>query len=251
MSLWFWALSATIANAADAEQSVVFDLLMDGAVVGHRDVSVRYLAPETPQGKETRILETFTEMDVEIGGWGFALTNRSTGMASASKSSFTSSLSTNGKVSEIQARRRGDGSWEGTAHYADGIQAIALRRTEVDLSTLDLLDPGRSMLLRDGVRLRVLSAETGQVMTGVLKDLGEDTLTVGDREVVVHRWLWNPPEATFELAWAESGLLVDWSATFRGKRLDADIRALPVERTYGELQTEEFVELPSVSEEAL
>ena len=253
MSLMFWALAATTAaQAADStEQSLVFDLLMDGAVVGHREITVKYIPPATPAGQESRVIETWTELNAQLGAWGFVLENRSTGFGSDGRSTFTSSMSVNGKVSEIQGQRHPDGRWQINAHYPDGIQRFELRRTEVDLSTLDLLDPGRALIFRDGARARVLSAEPGRVMTGELTDLGESTLTVGDREVVVHRWAWTPPEARFELAWSEDGLLVDWSATFKGKRLDADIRELPTPRVYGEVQTEDFVGLPAVSEEPL
>lgn len=249
--LWALQLAIATASAADAEQTLVFDLIMDGAVVGRREVTVRYIPPEVPSGGEVRVLETWTELNAQVRGWSFALENRSTGFANDTRSTFTSSMSVNGKVSEIQGKRLRDGRWQVNALYPDGAQQWELRRTEVDLSSLDLLDPKRPEIFKAGSRAKVLSAETGRVLTGLIEDLGEDTLTVNDQEVVVHRWAWTPPEARFELAWSEDGLLVDWSATFQGRRLDADIRELPKPRVYGELQVEEFVGLPDVEEEEL
>ena len=244
-------LTTATAHAQDAEQKLVFDLVVGGAVVGHRDVTIRYLQPSSATGKESRLITTWTELDARAGAWVVKLQNRSSGHITPIDSSFTSSLSINGKVSEVQGRTLEDGRWQMHGVFDRRLQKWEVRRTEVDLSSIDLLDPVRSKQVAGMSRLRVLSAESGQIMTGLLEDLGEDVLTVGGREVVVHRYAWTPPEGRFELAWSEDGLLLDWSVSAKGQTIDARIRELPPPRAYGSIEASTMQDMPTIQEEEL
>ena len=246
--------ASTAAWAADGEaQTMTFDLIVDGAVVGQREVTVRYLPAIQPAGTESRLIETYTTMDAQVGAWTAKVKNRATGHVTGTGSSFTSSSSLNGKISEVQGRTLADGRWDMHGVFDRELRRWELRRTEVDLSSIDLLDPVRSKLMTELGRARIISAETGQMMSGPIEDLGEDTLTVGDREVVVHRYAWTPAEGRFELAWSEAGLLLDWSAEVGGRRVDARIRELPPPRVYGSLidDTVTVEPLPTFQEEEL
>ncbi len=240
----------TLSAAAAAEpQSVTFDLLMNGAVIGKREVSVRYLPPDEARPDEVRIIETWTEIDTRIAGVPFTVRNRSTGHASNGESSFTSSISINGEISEVQGRMLDDGRWQLSAIEDNHLREWQLRRTEANLSSLDLLDPVRSRLFAEGSTVNVLAGETGEVLSGTVTDLGEQLLELSGQSVLTHRWGFDTSEGRFELAWSEEGLLVDASLIIRGQQVQARARQLPTPRSYGEFQM--TMEVPEVQEEQL
>ena len=152
---------------AEDPQTLSFDLLMNGEVVGSREVSIRYLPPEEDiRDREVRIAQTWTEIDATIAGWDLSVRNRTTSHASGPRSSFTSSLSVNGDLSEVQGSLIEDGRWSLSAVSGGRLHTQELRRTEVDLSTMDLLDPVRARLIEGQTDVRLLSAETGEVLVG-------------------------------------------------------------------------------------
>lgn len=245
------AADPVAATAPEAEQTLTFDLVVNGAVAGRRDVTITYLTPSQPGGSESRLIKTWTELDARAGAWTVQLQNRSSGHISATESGFTSSLSFNGKVSEVQGATLPDGRWQMHGVFNRRLQTWELRRTEVDLSSLDLLDPVRAKVMAELGRARILSAETGQIMTGPIEDLGEQVLVIRGQEVVVHRYAWTPPEGRFELAWSEDGLLLDWSITASGQTIDARLRSLPPPRAYGTVEASTTAEMPAFREEEL
>lgn len=243
-----WLL-AQPALAADSSQTLSYDLVLNGAVVGSREVRIRYLEPFNPGDAESRLIETWTELDARVGAWNAEVKNRATAHISRTDSSFTSSMSLNGDVSEVQARTLHDARWQVHGIFDRRLSDWTLRRTEVDMSTLDLFDPVRSQDFTALTTARVLSAETGQIMRGPVQDLGEDTLTVGGEQVLVHRYAWTPEEGRFELAWSDDGLLLDWSAQIKGQTIEARLKELPEARSFGAATT--VSDLPSVTEEEL
>ena len=246
------ALAVLTASPALAEDPriMAFDLMMNGEVVGSREVSLRYLPREEGlREHEVRITQTWTEINATVAGWDLSIRNRATAHASDQRSSFTSSLSVNGELSEIQGRSIEDDRWSVSEVRSGKLFTRELRRTEVDLSTMDLLDPVRSQLIADRSEVKLLSAETGTVLTGILEDLGEDELTLGERTVAIHRWGLDTNEGRMELAWDTEGLLVESSMVIRGQVVQARLRALPPPREYGAFEVS--METPSIDEEEL
>ena len=245
-------LAALTAAPAMAEEprTVAFDLLMNGEVVGSREVSLRYLpAEEGVSDHEVRITQTWTQIDADIAGWTFAVRNRTTSHATDLRSSFTSSVSVNGDLSEIQGRTIDDGRWQVSEIRSGKHNTRELRRTEIDLSTMDLLDPVRSQVITDLTRVQLLSAETGDVMVGVLEDLGEGDLTVGGRTVAVHRWGVDTSEGRLQLGWSAEGLLLESSMVIRGQVIETRLKEVPPPREYGAFEM--TMETPDVDEEEL
>ena len=246
------ALAVLIASPALAEESrvVEFDLMMNGEVVGTREVTLRYLPPEEGlREHEVRITQTWTEIDTTVAGWELSIRNRATAHASDHRSSFTSSLSVNGERSEVQGRSIEDDRWSISEVRSGKVFTRELRRTEVDLSTMDLLDPIRSQRIVDRSDIKLLSAETGTVLTGVLEDLGESELILGDRTVAIQRWGIDTNEGRMVLAWDAEGLLVESSMVIRGQTIQTRLRPLPPPRAYGDFELS--MEAPAIDEEEL
>ena len=246
------ALAVLTASPALAEEprTVAFDLVMNGEVVGSREVSLRYLPPEEGlREHEVRITQTWTEINTTVAGWDLAIRNRATAHASDHRSSFTSSLSVNGELSEVQGRSIEDDRWSVSEVRSGKVFTRELRRTEVDLSTMDLLDPIRSQRIVDRSEVKLLSAETGTVLVGVLEDLGEAELTLGERTVSVHRWGIDTNEGRMELAWDAEGLLVESSMVIRGQTVQTRLRSLPPPREYGAFEVS--MKTPTIDEEEL
>ncbi|MFT5680062.1 MAG: hypothetical protein ACI8RZ_000967 [Myxococcota bacterium] len=245
----FAGLTAGSAQAEDP-RTVAFDLLMNGEVVGSREVTLRYIPPEEGVSEhEVRVTQTWTQIDADIAGWTFTVRNRTTSHATNFRSSFTSSVSVNGDLSEIQGRTTDNGRWKVSEIRSGKHNTRELRPSEVDLSTMDLLDPIRSQAISDLTDIHLLSAETGDVIDGVLEDLGEDDLTIGGRTVAIHRWGVDTNEGRLELAWDAEGLLLESSMVIRGQVIETRLKALPPPREYGAFELS--MDTPSIEEEEL
>lgn len=105
-----------VAHAAET-LSMRYLLAVDGAVVGHRDLQLRYLSG--PDG-EIRLLQSWTQLDVLIAGQPFAYRQRLSGMGNSG--GFTSVIREGDQAREVQAVR-GPLGW--SVSVTDGGQARA------------------------------------------------------------------------------------------------------------------------------
>ncbi|NOY26985.1 MAG: hypothetical protein GXP62_14035 [Oligoflexia bacterium] len=220
--------------SADDTQTLLYDLNLDGQHVGTRQVTLTY--QHDAAGREVRQIESFTELQATVLGQTYHFANRASARVGTVKTSFTSSVSENGQVREIQARQRNDGSWRVSVVEDGKLMQTDLPRGQADLCSLQLLDPIGHRELTTRTRASVLAAETGTIMSGLVEDLGEGTLSLGQDTVAVHRWSWTPKSGRVELAWSMDGLLVSTDSTLLGRPLRARLRAAPVARAYGEVQ---------------
>lgn len=248
-ALAFW-VCAPQAHAEDAVQTLTYDLIVNGAVVGHRDVRIHYMEPLNIGDAGSRLIETWTEADARIWGMSTEFQNRSSGHVTDADSNFTSLVSLNGDRSEVQGYSLPDGRWELSGVANGHLSSWPLRRTEVDMSSLDLLDPVRSQHLTTLSTAQVLSVETGTVLRGPVTDLGERTIEIGGESVTVHVWSWQPPEGRFEFAWSQDGLLLDWQANIKGQTVHGRLQEIPPPRSYGAAAIFSS-EMPTVAEEEL
>mgnify|MGYP001808283695 CR=1 FL=1 len=225
-------LTLIFAAYADDTQSITYDLVMSGSVVGHRELSIRYLDPHEDQEGEVRILESWTEIDARIRGLPVQIRNRATARATDSRGSFSSSMSINGSIEEIQGRQLPDGQWQLTRVRENQIAEQLIRRTEVDLSSLDLFDPVRGNLFVAPGPVGVVSVETGLLLRGPVEDLGEEELTIDGQTVLVNRWGFDSDEGRVELSRSIEGLILGWTMNIEGEELRATARSVPPERSF-------------------
>lgn len=232
-------LPAAAADAPEAQvwsQAITYDLTIGGQRVGQRDVTIRHIPPDDIVPYESRIIESYQQVQAQVAGRRIEHTSRITARASEDSSNFVASIDENGTVREVQGRQLSDGRWTVVEVSRGSQKTWDYRRTEVNLSTMDFLDPERHRLLSDDATAGVLVAESGQVLTGSVTDLGEDALTIAGTTVPVQRLAWTPEAGKVELSWTLDGWLVAYEIGFMGQALHAQARQAPEPRTFGEIE---------------
>lgn len=225
----------SVPAAKVSSQRIEYDLRLGDKVVGKREVTVRHVPGPGVEAPETRILESWTEIQAEVAGKLIKVRQRATARASGSRLQFTAVNDENGRISEVQGRRLADGRWLLTIIDSSGSRSFEYRKSQVDLCTLDLLDPELHRRLIDRPTARLLLVETGDVIEGPAKDLGEATLKVGGVELPVNRSTFTPSEGRLTMDWNLEGLLVAYEIGFLGQRLSAQVRTPPAPRVWGEV----------------
>lgn len=221
--LW-WSL------ALAAEQTLVYDLSVGGQPVGQRTVTVHYVARP---GGERRVVETHTTATLA----GRALEARATGMSNPRGATFTTSLSLDGKVESIQGVEQPDGRWKLTITDGKDLRRSELPDPGVILTTIDIVDPGRSRRLDASGGATLVFVETGDVLHGQLGPGQPATVPVGAAQVSTTRYTLETDlgRARFDLD--ENGLLVRSEASWLGVGVVATLRELPPAATWGEVET--------------
>ncbi|MBN1337328.1 MAG: hypothetical protein JXB39_15325 [Deltaproteobacteria bacterium] len=211
-------------------QPLAYTILSDDQPVGRRDVGIRYLPQERG---EVRILESWTSLELVAGGARLSFEQR-LGARFGGDRGFASSTRANGVLREVQARLGVDGAWCVTVTSGGEANTWILAGDAVDLTSAELNDRERALPLLARIdTLRLLSAETGQVLDGPVTALEPDTIEIGGRPVPVQRFRWTPPEGAMVLAFDDEGTLLayDWEAL--GRRVGARAGSLPPPRSWG------------------
>jgi hypothetical protein len=234
-----------------SEQTLIYDLSIDGAVVGERKVTIRYMPPIEGVAGASRLIQSWFDVDTRIAGQQVVIQSRSSARASDSDSSFAMSIAENGVVREIQGQRQWDGVWQVVAIEHGERKTWKHRRTEVTLSSMDFLDPSRHKLMTLDTQAGVLVAETGQVVQGAVSELGDKELWVNGKIVLVEEWGWSPDMGQVVMSWNQEGLLLAYSVSFMGKTLDAVVREVPPTRSYGNIDLSTVSDDVEVEEEEL
>lgn len=207
---------------ADETQSIRYDVLWNGEIVGHRDLTITYV-PEAVG--EVRMLESRTS--VTIGG--IAFEQHCSGIGSRRVEGFASTMQDQDGVWEVQAVRSPTGL-DVQTRSAAGVREESL--ASVEHTTLSLMDPG--VRLGPG-HTRILSAETGDAIVGTLEQAQDGT------------WTLSTEGGTHQLRYGPEGHLLEWNTRLFGHEVVLRGEAPPA-RTWGGLG-----ELPdqAVGEESL
>lgn len=227
MVLTLLALLALAAPALAGEQTLTYDLVLAGQSVGTRTLTIRHLPEEPGVSGASRLLESWTELEATVAGRTVRFTGRASIRATETRLSYTSIFEQDGTRVQVQGRQASDGSWLLTRREKGSTQEITYRRSEVDLSTFHLLDPSLHRQAIESSSTDVLIAETGVVVNGPARDLGDDTVKLGDLDIPVRRWSWDPTAGGMEVAWTQEGLPVQYRLQFLGQSLTATARELP------------------------
>ena len=218
---------ALLAGSALAdEQKLVYDLFVGKSDVGDRELTIRYLARE---GGERRVLSVITTADAPMGH----VSCRQSAQSSPRGANFTTSLQVGDAVSQVQGILLPTGGWQLVVADGTGVAESTLRSTEARISSLDLYDPGRTVLLSQPGRLGILIAETGRVLEGDLKAGESAQIRIGGRAVAATKYVMEGEGGRGEFYVDENGVLLRSDLDFFGGTVSAVARSVPEARNFG------------------
>ena len=218
-----------VASVAWADETTMtYDLYSGDADVGDRTVSVRYL---TRDDGERRILSVVTTATTPLG----EVACRSSGQSSQRGANFTTSLSVAGAVSEVQGIETPSGGWQLVTADKAGVHEASLKPGQVQFTTMDVLDPGRTGLLAVPGHVTVLLAETGELMEGELAEGEPATTKIGGKPVEGTRYVVSGEGGRAVFVVDANGVLLSSELSFLGGKFRTVARKLPPPRTWGTL----------------
>jgi hypothetical protein len=107
------------------------------------------------------------------------------------------------------------------------------------------MDPERS--LGQASQLDMLSAETGEILSGPLQLLGSETVQVGAKSLPAQHYLWTPETGPVHLFYGEQGVLLQTRTRVAGQQVELTLTEPPQTR-----ELELNLDLgPAVQEESL
>jgi hypothetical protein len=218
-----------------AEQHVIYDLSVDGAVVGTRDVTIKYL--QRPSG-ERHVLEAYTQISLA----GMTLEARCSGLSTPTSAQFSSATERAGARSSVAAKELPQGGWQVTV--ATGAKQVERTEANVRASTLDLMDPARVALLEGSGPFGIVIAETGDVVFGTLSPAEPSSVNVGGQKVPTSRYTLSGDSGSARFYVTSEGLLVRSEVSWLGLSVVGVLRELPAVRDYGAVETIEGLGAP-------
>ena len=230
-------LLAVTAQAQPLEtRTFEYGITAAGLPVGTRSLKVTYIGGH--QG-EQRLMECYTEIPVA----GFS--QRVSGMSAYSLTpGFSASNAQGAEVWEVQAVRESSGL---QVHFVDarGTQSSHVTFSQVNTTSLALMDPQRS--LGQASQLNLLSAETGEILSGPLEMLGSEQVLVGGQSLAAQHYVWTPDTGPVHLYYGEQGVLLKTQTRVAGQAVELTLTEPPQARTL-DLKLDLS---PSVQEESL
>lgn len=223
--MW-WVVCTGVGRAADREQTLVWDLTVEGTPVGRRSLVVRYL--EDDSGATLRMLESYTEINGALGPMRVRWVQRMTASVDPREpASFTSVVDQNGSTLEVQGRWTPANWVVVTATSAGRPRETAMPLSRIDLSTADLMDPYSRLPLSYFDTVRILSAETGEVLSGPVEKLGVVDVTIARQPIQVTGYAWTSPQGRSEFYYSADGFLVKYTTQLVGIELEAVLHDPP------------------------
>jgi hypothetical protein len=211
------------AVAGPVEKELVYELKLGDQTVGTRTSTIHW---DNDKGRPVRVIETYTQIQGQVGPIPFTWMQRMTAWAGRDPASFHSVIKENGSPREVQARWDAMG-WTITNVSKRAVDTRDVPTKFVDLSTADIMDPGSAFSLFRFQHVRVLSAETGDVWEGDVEQLGERIQRVGGVEVAVEGVAWKSPEGRAEFWYNSDGYLVQYRMRVFGYDVEALLTAAP------------------------
>jgi hypothetical protein len=213
----------SIAMAADVEQSLTWDVQVDGVPSGVHTLTVKYVS--SPDGSLRRILESYTEV-VSIENSPVAIKRRMTGHAGLSPATFTSVVNDNGVAREVQATNDDEG-WRINLTTEGKSTNYELTGSRIDMSTLDLFDPVTAVPIGRYHRAKILSVDDGDILEGEVVRMGNSTLIIDGEKVLVDEFIWTAPQDKWSFFYTPDGFLVRYEHNIGTAKVVGELRDPP------------------------
>lgn len=209
-------LHASVAHAEPEVHRLTWSLRVEGAEVGKRTA---VYTVEREGDDVRRSIEAHTKLTAKVGSLSWSWEQKLTAHGAVGPDAFRSVILEDGAPREVQGR------WSPTAWTLAQGDARSVRTYEaapyrIDLSTADLIDPYASRTLGRFATIKVLSAETGEVIEGTVEPLGPTTVRVGATDVNVQGWAWNASIGRSQFWYDEDGWLVKYETTILGRKVE-------------------------------
>jgi hypothetical protein len=221
--MWFVFFS-TVAWAD--EQRLMYDLFLDKADVGDRELTIRYLSREDG---ERRVLSVVTKAETPLG----SVSCRQSAQSSPRGANFTTSMQLGAEVSQVQGIQLPTGGWQLVVADAAGVAESTLRAGQARITTLDLYDPGRTVLLTQPGPVGILIAETGRILDGELKAGEPVSIKIGGKATAVTKYVLEGAGGKGQFYVDDNGVLLRSDLDFFGGTMSTVARAVPEARNFG------------------
>ncbi len=222
--IWLALALLGTAPAAELQHELTWALSVDGQPIGKREVTVKYAEGDVSL---RRIIESWTEIDGTVGPMRVVFRQRMTAHATENEpASFHAVMETNGVPMEVQARFTPSAWWVST-NQGGRVRTVDMPVNRIDISTADLFDPETRYPLGRFDRVRILSAETGEVLVGEVTDLGTREFQAGEVKVPCHGYAWDAPMGRSEFWYSGEGFLVAYDMALLGFVLQARLTHPP------------------------
>jgi len=230
---WLFSLLLFVFTAGSAKadsQELRYSLSYQGEEIGYRSLKIRFI-PSTYG--ERRLLESWTEFQLPIGRRNFLYKQRLSGLAKNKSTGFTAAMSEDGHLREVQVVHQPERAV--VTHVEYGRRwAIPITHEKYDATSLTLVDPGAKGFLENLLSLRVLSAETGQVIAGTLEPKKSRVVVVAGAPQKVDYYVWSTENGAIELSYSSDGYLLQYSFPFGSQKIVATLDQLPADRSFEE-----------------
>ena len=213
----------TVAQSADVEHNLKWNIAIGGEPVGERTLKVRYLPDEDGT---RRVLESLTHIEASVAGMSYRFDQRLTGHAGTTQASFSSVLNENNEPREVQGRPTPIG-WTVSLTERGRTRGWELESGAIDLSTADLIDPGSRHHLSALEQVHLLSAETGEVIEGTVEKLGSKPIQVKGVTIHTEGIAIVGDRGRSEFWYSADGVLVRYQLNAMGQALVATLVDLP------------------------
>jgi len=209
-------LLSSLAFAESATVTLRYTMTLDGQAIGHREVKV------TSMGPDLRMVEVWTEGDLPLD---VHFEQKMTGLASGDPQPFSAVNEERGMPSEVQLTKAPEG-W--VVHVAEPTRVgkSTYAWGTFDETSLSLVDPG-GVRLRDGQTLDVLSAETGEILSGPLKESGPVQVTVDGTALQGVSYVWTVDGQELELVYGDDGTPLRYRSVLLGQTVELVLEAPP------------------------
>ena len=222
-ALFAFLLALATASADEITQEMTWEVSLGGEPVGEQSVTVTYLPAE--HGLR-RMISSKTHLKGTILGQKIDIEERLTAHAGEEPASFHAVLEVNDRPREVQGRRLHTG-WMVSIAESGRYRYLDYELPEVDLSTADLFDPETRVPISRFHQVRLLSAETGEVLVGTVERLGASTIKIAGQSVGVDGYQLKAEGGETEFWYTTDGHLVRYRMKLIGHEVEAVLRDPP------------------------
>ena len=220
--IWVLFLWLGMAQATDEAYRLTWDLQVQNQNVGRRILVIKDL-----EGRfKRRVMEVWTEVNASMMGARFTYRQRLTGHVIGGPASFHSVIEQSGRPKEIQGRRAGAG-WQVSIVDKGRARSWTLDADAVDLSTVDLFNPNARTHLTRLQHVRMLSAETGDILEGDIRSMGPTRLHIAGRNVEVQGYALESEDTKATFYFNGDGLLVKYEMYLIGLSMTGTLSKPP------------------------